>query len=133
MIQYVNSQDLRSYGLIPELLGRLPVVTYLKSLDADALRRILTEPKNALIKQYNALFGYEGIKLEVDDDALDFIVEKAIEFKLGGRGLRSICELIMTDAMFELPSDKTKKVFKVTLSYAKDKIEKSKYSYLKVA
>ena len=133
LIQYVNSQDLRSYGLIPELLGRLPVVTYLKSLDADALRRILTEPKNALIKQYNALFGYEGIKLEVDDDALDFIVEKAIEFKLGGRGLRSICELIMTDAMFELPSDKTKKVFKVTLSYAKDKIEKSKYSYLKVA
>jgi ATP-dependent Clp protease ATP-binding subunit ClpX len=133
LIQYVNSQDLRSYGLIPELLGRLPVVTYLKSLDADALRRILTEPKNALIKQYNALFGYEGIKLEVDDDALDFIVEKAIEFKLGGRGLRSICELIMTDAMFELPSDKKKKVFKVTLSYAKDKIEKSKYSYLKVA
>jgi ATP-dependent Clp protease ATP-binding subunit ClpX len=133
LIQYVNSQDLRSYGLIPELLGRLPVVTYLKSLDTDALRRILTEPKNALIKQYNALFGYEGIKLEVDDDALDFIVEKAIEFKLGGRGLRSICELIMTDAMFELPSDKTKKVFKVTLSYAKDKIEKSKYSYLKVA
>lgn len=133
LIQYVNSQDLRSYGLIPELLGRLPVVTYLKSLDADALRRILTEPKNALIKQYNALFGYEGIKLEVDNDALDFIVEKAIEFKLGGRGLRSICELIMTDAMFELPSDKTKKVFKVTLSYAKDKIEKSKYSYLKVA
>jgi ATP-dependent Clp protease ATP-binding subunit ClpX len=133
LIQYINSQDLRSYGLIPELLGRLPVVTYLKSLDADALRRILTEPKNALIKQYNALFGYEGIKLEVDNDALDFIVEKAIEFKLGGRGLRSICELIMTDAMFELPSDKTKKVFKVTLSYAKDKIEKSKYSYLKVA
>ncbi len=133
LIQYVNSQDLRSYGLIPELLGRLPVVTYLKSLDADALRRILTEPKNALVKQYKALFGYEGIELNFDEDALDFIVEKAIEFKLGGRGLRSICELIMTDAMYELPSDKTQKIFTITLLYAKNKIEKSKYSYLKVA
>ena len=133
LIQYVNSQDLRSYGLIPELLGRLPVVTYLKSLDADALRAILTEPKNALVKQYKALFEYEGIQLEIEDDALDYIVEKAIEFKLGGRGLRSICELIMTDAMYDLPSEKTKKDFTVTLAYAKEKIEKSKYAYLKVA
>lgn len=133
LIQYVNSQDLRSYGLIPELLGRLPVVTYLKSLDAEALRRILTEPKNALIKQYQALFEYEGIELSFEDEVLDYIVEKAIEFKLGGRGLRSICELIMTDAMYELPSDKSKKTFVVTLPYAKEKIEKSKYSYLKVA
>jgi ATP-dependent Clp protease ATP-binding subunit ClpX len=121
LIQYVNSQDLRSYGLIPELLGRLPVVTYLKSLDADALRRILTEPKNALIKQYKALFDYEGIALTIDDEALDYIVEKAIEFKLGGRGLRSICELIMTDAMYELPSNRTEKTFVVTLAYAKEK------------
>ncbi len=133
LIQYVNSQDLRSYGLIPELLGRLPVVTYLKSLDADALRRILTEPKNALIRQYKALFDYEGIKLTFEEDALDYIVEKAIEFKLGGRGLRSICELIMTDAMYELPSDKSQKSFIITLPYAKEKIEKSKYAYLKVA
>jgi len=133
LIQYVNSQDLRSYGLIPELLGRLPVVTYLKSLDADALRRILTEPKNALIKQYKALFEYEGIELNFEDDVLDYIVEKAIEFKLGGRGLRSICELIMTDAMYDLPSDKSQKTFTVSLAYAKEKIEKSKYSYLKVA
>lgn len=132
LIQYVNSQDLRSYGLIPELLGRLPVVTYLKSLDADALRRILTEPKNALIKQYKALFAFEGINLEFDEAVLDYIVEKAIEFKLGGRGLRSICELVMTDAMFDLPGSSTKS-FKITLDYARDKIEKSKYAYLKVA
>lgn len=132
LIQYVNSQDLRSYGLIPELLGRLPVVTYLKSLDAEALRRILTEPRNALIKQYKALFSYEGIILEFDDEALDYIVEKAIEFKLGGRGLRSICELVMTDAMYELPGSNIKS-FRITQAYAKDKIEKSKYAYLKVA
>ena len=133
LIQYVNSQDLRSFGLIPELLGRLPVVTYLKSLDADALRRILTEPKNALIKQYKALFDFENIDLTIEDDALDYIVEKAIEFKLGGRGLRSICELIMTDAMYELPGNKAHKEFIITLAYAKEKIEKSKYAYLKVA
>lgn len=133
LIQYVNSQDLRSYGLIPELLGRLPVVTYLTSLTADSLRRILTEPKNALIKQYKALFEYEGITLTIEDDVLDFIVEKAIEFKLGGRGLRSICELILTDAMYELPSDKKQKTFTLTLPYARERLEKSKFAYLKVA
>jgi ATP-dependent Clp protease ATP-binding subunit ClpX len=133
LIQYINALDLRNFGLIPELLGRLPVVTYLKSLDANALRRILTEPKNALIKQYKHLFEYENIELIIDDEALDYIVSKAIEFKLGGRGLRSICELVMNDAMYELPSQKHEKVFVVTKAYAQEKIEKSKFSYLKVA
>lgn len=133
LIQFVNAQDLRSYGLIPELLGRLPVITYLKSLDAEALRRILTEPKNALIKQYKHLFEYEDIELIIQDDALDYIVSKAIEFKLGGRGLRSICELLMTDAMFEMPGKKHDKQFVITIGYAREKIEKSKYAYLKVA
>ncbi|MBK6332006.1 MAG: ATP-dependent Clp protease ATP-binding subunit ClpX [Bacteroidetes bacterium] len=133
LIQYVNALDLRNFGLIPELLGRLPVVTYLKSLDAHALRRILTEPKNALIKQYKHLFEYENIDLQFDDDALDYIVQKAIEFKLGGRGLRSICELVMNDAMFELPSQKHGKDFIITKEYAQERIEKSKYAYLKVA
>ncbi|MBK6819190.1 MAG: ATP-dependent Clp protease ATP-binding subunit ClpX [Bacteroidetes bacterium] len=133
LIQYVNALDLRNFGLIPELLGRLPVVTYLKSLDAHALRRILTEPKNALIKQYKHLFEYENIDLQFDDDALDYIVQKGIEFKLGGRGLRSICELVMNDAMFELPSQKHGKDFIITKEYAQERIEKSKYAYLKVA
>ncbi len=133
LIQYINALDLRNFGLIPELLGRLPVVTYLKSLDANALRRILTEPKNALIKQYKHLFEYENIKLTIEDDALDYIVAKAIEFKLGGRGLRSICELVMNDAMYELPSQKHKDDFVITKEYAQEKIEKSKFSYLKVA
>lgn len=133
LIQYINALDLRNFGLIPELLGRLPVVTYLKSLDATALRRILTEPKNALIKQYKHLFEYEKINLIIEDDALDYIVAKAIEFKLGGRGLRSICELVMNDAMYELPSAQHKEDFVVTKEYAQEKIEKSKFSYLKVA
>ncbi|MCC7029440.1 MAG: ATP-dependent Clp protease ATP-binding subunit ClpX [Chitinophagaceae bacterium] len=133
LIQYINALDLRNFGLIPELLGRLPVVTYLKSLDAHALRRILTEPRNALIKQYKHLFEYENIELIFEDDALDYIVSKAIEFKLGGRGLRSICELVMNDAMYELPSQKHEKVFTVTKAYAQEKIEKSKFAYLKVA
>ena len=133
LVQYVNSQDLRTYGLIPELLGRLPIVTYLKSLDKNALRRILTEPKNALIKQYTQLFKYENIDLQIQDIALDYIVDKAIEFKLGGRGLRSICELVMTDAMYELPSKKNQTSFIITEEYAREKIEKSKYAYLKVA
>lgn len=132
LIQYVNALDLRSYGLIPELLGRLPVVTFLKSLDAEALRRILTEPKNALIKQYTQLFDYENIKLKIEPDALDYIVQKAVEFKLGGRGLRSICELVMNDAMFEFPG-MNKKEFVVTKDYAEKQIEKSKFSYLRVA
>lgn len=133
LIEYINAMDLRSFGLIPELLGRLPVVTYLKPLDREALKRILTEPKNALTKQYKKLFEYEGVQLVFSDEALDYIVDKAIEFKLGGRGLRSISELIMVDAMFELPSKKNKKKFVLDLDYAKEHIEKSKLAYLKVA
>jgi ATP-dependent Clp protease ATP-binding subunit ClpX len=133
LIEFVNATDLKSFGLIPELLGRIPVVTYLKPLDASTLRNILTEPKNALVKQYKKLFSMEDIQLEIADDALDYIVEKAIEFKLGGRGLRSICEAIMVDAMFEMPGSQTEKAFIITLNYAKDKIEKSKISFLKVA
>ena len=106
LLRYVNAQDLKSFGLIPELLGRLPVVTHLDPLDAPTLRSILTEPKNALIKQYKKLFELEGIQLTIDEDVLDFMVEKAMEYKLGARGLRSICESILTDAMFELPSSK---------------------------
>ncbi len=132
LIQYVNALDLKNFGLIPELLGRLPLVTHLKSLDANTLKRILTEPKNALIKQYTQLFAYENIKLIVEPDAIDYIVQKAIEFKLGSRGLRSICEIIMTDAMYEMPGS-NKKEFVVTKKYAEEKVEKSKYSYLKVA
>jgi ATP-dependent Clp protease ATP-binding subunit ClpX len=133
LIQYVNSMDLRSFGLIPELLGRLPIVTYLKPLDANALKLILTEPKNALTKQYKKIFEIENIRLYFEDEALDYIVEKAIAFKLGGRGLRSICETIMTDAMFEMPSNAASDYFVVDLAYAKDKFEKSKFADLKVA
>lgn len=133
LLQYVNAQDLRTFGLIPELLGRLPLVTYLNPLDPAALKRILTEPKNALIKQYAKLFEYEGIKLEVDDDALDYMVEKAVQFKLGGRGLRAICEMILTDAMFDLPSEKTSDVFHLTLDYARQMLEHSKLDYMKAA
>lgn len=134
LLQYVNAQDLRSFGLIPELLGRLPLVTYLNPLDRDALKRILTEPKNALIKQYRKLFEYEKIKLIVDDAALDYMVDKAIEFKLGGRGLRAICEMILTDAMFDLPSNDQKlEEFHLTAEYARSMLEHSKLDYLKAA
>ncbi|OSZ82732.1 ATP-dependent protease ATP-binding subunit ClpX [Chitinophagaceae bacterium IBVUCB1] len=133
LLQYVNAQDLRTFGLIPELLGRLPVVTYLNPLDPSALKRILTEPKNALIKQYKRLFEYEGIKLEVEDAALDYMVEKAVQFKLGGRGLRAICEMILTDAMFDLPSEKNEEVFFLSLDYARQMLEHSKLDYLKAA
>lgn len=133
LLQYVNAQDLRSFGLIPELLGRLPIVTYLNPLDPPALKRILTEPKNALIKQYTRLFEYEGIKLEVEDAALDYMVEKAVEFKLGGRGLRAICEMILTDAMFDLPSEKHNGKFRLTLDYARQMLEHTKLDYLKAA
>lgn len=132
LLQYVNAQDLKHFGLIPELLGRLPVVTYLNPLDAATLRSILTEPKNALIKQYKKLFEIEGIELTIDDEVLDFMVAKAMEYKLGARGLRSICESILTDAMFELPSSKETK-FHLTLEYAEKKFDKSKMSLLKVA
>ncbi|HEX5668371.1 MAG TPA: AAA family ATPase, partial [Chitinophagaceae bacterium] len=132
LLQYVNAQDLKAFGLIPELLGRLPVVTYLSPLDAETLRAILTEPKNSLIKQYNKLFELEGIELVIEEPVLDFMVTKAVEYKLGARGLRSICESILTDAMFELPSTNQKK-FTLTLDYAQHKFDKSKMSLLKVA
>lgn len=132
LLRYVNAQDLKSFGLIPELLGRLPVVTHLDPLDASTLRAILTEPKNALLKQYKRLFELEGIRLSVEEEVLDFMVEKAVEYKLGARGLRSICEGILTDAMFELPSSK-ETVFSLDLDYARRKFDKSKLSLLKVA
>jgi ATP-dependent Clp protease ATP-binding subunit ClpX len=132
LLRYINAQDLKSFGLIPELLGRLPVVTHLDPLDAPTLRAILTEPKNALMKQYKKLFELEGIHLDIEDEVLDFMVEKAVEYKLGARGLRSICEEILTDAMFELPSSKESR-FHFTLEYAKRKFDKSKLSLLKVA
>jgi ATP-dependent Clp protease ATP-binding subunit ClpX len=133
LLQYVNPQDLRTFGLIPELLGRLPVVTYLNPLDKDVLKRILTEPKNALIRQYKRLFEYENIRLEVDEDALDYMVDKAFTYKLGGRGLRTICEMILTDAMFELPSENHTDVFHLTLDYAKQKLERAKLEYMRAA
>ncbi|MFZ9170407.1 MAG: ATP-dependent Clp protease ATP-binding subunit ClpX [Sediminibacterium sp.] len=132
LLQFINAQDLKSFGLIPELLGRLPVVTHLEPLDAGILRSILTEPKNSLLKQYNRLFELEGIELIIEDEVLDFMVGKAMEYKLGARGLRSICESILTDAMFEFPGTDTKK-FTVTLDYAEQKFSKSKLSSLKVA
>ncbi|HET9055944.1 MAG TPA: ATP-dependent Clp protease ATP-binding subunit ClpX [Chitinophagaceae bacterium] len=132
LLQYVNAQDLKSFGLIPELLGRLPIVTHLSPLDKETLHAILTEPKNSLIKQYKKLFDIEGIALTIEDEVLVFMVDKAIEYKLGARGLRSICESILTDAMFELPSTKTKE-FTLTLDYAQHKFDKSKMSLLKVA
>ncbi len=132
LLRYVNAQDLKAFGLIPELLGRLPVVTHLDPLDASTLRAILTEPKNALTKQYIRLFELEGIQLSIEEDVLHFMVEKALEYKLGARGLRSICESILTDAMFELPSSK-EKYFNLDLEYAQRKFDKSKMSLLKVA
>lgn len=133
LYKYITPQDLKAFGLIPELIGRLPVLTYLNPLDREALHNILTEPKNSLLKQYKKLFEYEGVKLEFEDDVLDFIVDKAMEFKLGARGLRSICEAIMIDAMFEFPSKKDIKRLLVTLDYALDKFEKSDIKKLKVA
>jgi ATP-dependent Clp protease ATP-binding subunit ClpX len=132
LLKFVNAQDLKSFGLIPELLGRLPVVTYLDPLDAETLRSILVKPKNALMKQYKKLFELEGIALSVEDEVIDFMVQKAMEFKLGARGLRSICESMLTDAMFELPSS-NKKEFKLTAAYAKQKFDQSKMNALKVA
>ena len=134
LLQYISPQDLKGFGLIPELIGRLPVLTHLKPLDKDALRQILTEPKNSLTKQYVKLFEMDGITLSIDDEVLDYIVEKAIDFKLGARGLRSICETIMIDAMFDGPSDsENNKEFKLTLEYAQNKIENSTLQKLKVA
>ncbi len=132
-IQYVTSQDLKNFGLIPELIGRLPVITHLNPLDESALRKILIEPKNAVIKQYNKLFKMEGIALHFEPEAIDFIVEKALQLNLGARGLRSICEAIMTDLMFELPSLKEMNEYTITKTYTEEKFSKSKYSKLKVA
>lgn len=122
MIQYISPQDLKSFGLIPEIIGRMPVLTYLEPLDREALRSILTEPKNSLIKQYIKLFELDHIELSFDEDALEFIVDKAIEFKLGARGLRSICENIMNDAMFDAPSENVNQM-RITLDYAQEKID----------
>lgn len=132
LLQFVNATDLKSFGLIPELLGRLPVVTHLNPLDEETLRNILTEPKNSLIKQYTKLFELEGISLVMDNEVFDFMVQKALEYKLGARGLRTICESILTDAMFELPGTNTKELH-VTLDYAEQMFNKSKVSLLKVA
>jgi ATP-dependent Clp protease ATP-binding subunit ClpX len=134
LLQYISPQDLKSFGLIPELIGRLPVLTYLKPLNRATLRSILTEPKNALIKQYVHLFKMEGCKLSVDDNVLDLIVDRAIDFKLGARGLRSICEAIMTDAMYAMPSEeKPAKQFTITLDYALEKLKNAKLAQLQVA
>ena len=133
LLQYITAQDLKSFGLIPELIGRLPVLTFLNPLDKDILKQILTEPKNALTKQYKKLFEMEDIKLEIRQEALDYIVDKAVDFKLGARGLRSIFEAIVTDAMFELPSNPDVKKLVITKTYAEDKFEKSKFNKLKVA
>ena len=133
LLQFVSALDLKSFGLIPELIGRLPVLSYLNPLDKEALKKILTTPKNALVKQYKKLFEMEGIELDIKEGAIDFIVGKAVEFKLGARGLRSICEAIINDAMFELPSDKCTDKLTINRAYAEEKFNKSHYSKLKVA
>ena len=131
LMRYVMPQDLKSFGLIPELIGRIPVLTYLEPLDRVALRSILTEPKNAITRQYIKLFEMDGIKLTFDEDALDYIVDKAIEYKLGARGLRSICEAIMMDGMFDLPGQEGRKSLRVTVPYAKSRLESDKFRQLK--
>lgn len=132
LLQYIAPQDLKSFGLIPEIIGRLPVLTYLNPLKKDALRRILTEPKNALVKQYHKLFEMDGIDLSFEEEVFDYIVDKAVEFKLGARGLRSICEAIMMDVMFDMPSKKDKEVL-ITFEYAKEKMDRINIQKLKAA
>ena len=132
LMQYILPQDLKSFGLIPEIIGRLPVLTYLNPLDREALRKILVEPKNSIVKQYQKLFEMDGIKLKFDEEVLDYIVDKAVEYKLGARGLRSIVEAVMMDAMFEIPSEKVKS-FTVTLEYAKQQLDKSHLGQLETA
>lgn len=129
MLQYIAPQDLKSFGLIPEIIGRLPILTHLNPLDSEALRLILTEPKNSIVKQYTKLFAMDDVVLKFDDEVLDYIVEKAVEFKLGARGLRSIAETIMMDAMYEIPSSGVKELH-ITLDYAKEKLS---YSQIKIA
>lgn len=133
LYKYITPQDLKAFGLIPELIGRVPVLTHLNPLDRTALRNILTEPKNSLIKQYIKLFDIENVKLTFEEEVLDFIVDKAMEYKLGARGLRSICESIMLDAMFEIPSEEGVKELEITFDYARDKFEKSDFNKLKAA
>jgi ATP-dependent Clp protease ATP-binding subunit ClpX len=132
-LKYLSPADLKSYGLIPELIGRLPVLVHLNPLDNEALLSILTEPKNALVKQYQKIFKSENVTLTFADDAMDYIVEKAMEFQLGARGLRSICEAVMTDAMFEVPSHKGITDFEITLDYCEEKLSKTNLSRLKAA
>lgn len=129
LLHYVAPQDLRAYGLIPEIIGRLPVITNLEPLERDALRRILVEPKNAIVKQYEKLMLMDGIKFSISDDALDYIVDKAVEYKLGARGLRSIFETIMMDAMYSMPSKKIKK-FELTREYAEQQLESSNFAVI---
>jgi ATP-dependent Clp protease ATP-binding subunit ClpX len=133
MLQYITPVDLKAYGLIPELVGRLPIVTFMHALDRSTLKRILTEPRNSLVKQYTKLFEIDNVKLSFEDDALDFIVDKSIEFKLGARGLRSILEGIMNDAMFELPSKSNIKNLKINLHFVEEKFSKTSMARLKVA
>ncbi|MGB1040980.1 MAG: ATP-dependent Clp protease ATP-binding subunit ClpX [Flavobacteriales bacterium] len=133
LLQHISPQDVKSFGLIPELIGRFPILTHLNPLDKSALKRILTEPKNSLVKQYTKLFELDNVHLSFDKKALEFMVDKAVEFKLGARGLRSICEAILTDAMFEIPSDSSIQKLKVTEAYAKRQFDKSKLNKLKVA
>ncbi len=133
LLQYVTAQDLKAFGLIPELIGRLPVLTYLDPLSKDTLTQILTEPKNALVKQYTKLLAMENVKLTFKKSGVEFIVDKAVEFSLGARGLRSICEAIITDAMYELPSDDSVKELVIDAKYAREKFDKSKFKRLQVA
>jgi len=132
LLQYIAPQDLKAFGLIPEIIGRLPILTYLNPLERDALRRILTEPKNAIVKQYIKLFKMDDVDLSFENEVLEYIVDKAIEFKLGARGLRSICEAIMIDVMYDIPSKKEDKV-RITLEYAKEKMSKANIQRLKAA
>ncbi len=133
LLQYVTAQDLKAFGLIPELIGRLPVLTHLDPLHRSTLKRILTEPKNALVKQYAKLMSMEGVTLTFDEGALDFIVDKAVEYNLGARGLRSICEAIVTDAMYEIPSDQSITALHIDEDYARSKFDTSKFKQLQVA
>jgi ATP-dependent Clp protease ATP-binding subunit ClpX len=130
ILQYIIPSDLKSFGLIPEIIGRLPVLSYMHTLDEKTLRAILTEPKNSIIKQYKKLFKMDGIDFSIDEKALQFIVKKAVEYKLGARGLRSLCEAILTDAMFEMPGTE-EKTLRITKKYAENKIEKSTLKRLK--
>ena len=133
LLQYIQHQDVKSFGIIPELIGRLPILTYLQPLDVKTLKAILTRPKNALLKQYIKLFELEGITLHFTDETITYMAEKALEYKLGARGLRSLCEVILTDAMYDLPSEKGITDFTVDVDYARQKVTKSKIAFLKAA